>query len=290
MPRLATALFSLAIFVLALPACVRDRRAHAAGPLPRDVIVVVGEGEVMGKPDVARLQLGVEARARDAAAAVTAINEKAARMIETLKQLGIASEDLQTRDFNISSEHFEGPPEPLPPVEPAAPASAAPASQPKMATAASGSDVATGGDVATEEIEPHRRRPLAILYRASNTVHVTVRDLDKLGEVLSRAVEAGANSAWGISFEIDDDEPLVEKARAEAVADAREQATELAKLAGVTLGPVVSILEAGGGGVAPPMPVRGYGYAMEVQSVPTERGQLAVQRQVQVVFAIEPPR
>ena len=116
MLRLSSAVLFL-FTTLALPACVFNHPEPAAGPIPRDVIVVVGEGEVLGKPDVARLQLGVEARARDAATAVSAINEKSARMIEVLKQMGVRPEDLQTRDFNIHSEQMEG--EPMPLEEPA---------------------------------------------------------------------------------------------------------------------------------------------------------------------------
>jgi uncharacterized protein YggE len=132
---------------------------------------------------------------------------------------------------------------------------------------------------------PPKPRPAGYVYNASNTLHVTVRDLSKLGDVLSRAVEAGANRAWGISLEIDDDALLVEKARAAAVADARAQAAALAKQAGVTLGKVISIADAGAGGPTPPM--AGRFAVMEMNRVPTETGQLAVQRQVQVVFAIE---
>lgn len=277
-------LTSLVVLVsLVLSACVYNRSAPAGSPLPRDVIVVVGQGEVMGKPDVARLQLGVEARAPDAASAVAAINERAASMIEVLKGLGIKAEDLQTRDFNIHSEGVEG--EPAPVEEPVSPSTnattsvARPAGKPAP-VASSERAVVEPGPL------PGKRPVTSFIYVASNTVHVTVRDLARLGEVLSRAVEAGANSAWGISFEIDDDAPLVEKARAEAIDDARAQATDLAKLAGVTLGRVVSITDAsGGGGPTPPM---ASGYAMmEMRGVPTQSGQLAVRRQVQVVFAIE---
>ena len=266
--------------LLLLSACVYDRPSPAAGPLARDVIVVVGEGEVLGKPDVARLQLGVEARASDAGAAVDAINTKAGKMIEVLKQMGIAAEDLQTRDFNIHSERID---EPIPVEEPLA---AAPLDTSRAVKSGPTAEVRPAP-------EPPARQPVrtAYVYNASNTVYVTVRDLSKLGDVLSRAVEAGANRAWGISFEIDEDDSLVREARAQAVQDARARARQLAKLADVRLGRVLSIADAefgGGGPTPPPMPGR---FAMaEMKSVPTESGQLAVRHQVQVVFEIDPPK
>jgi uncharacterized protein YggE len=285
MVRLTSNLLLLITALVALPSCVSNRGTPAEGPLPRDVIVVVGQGEVMGKPDVARLQLGVEARASDAATAVNAINAKAGKMIAVLKQLGIRPEDLQTRDFNIHSERLED--EPMPFEEPSAPVNAPrPSGLPPPAHKATA--VAASEAVAEEPRPlPRKRAAWRFVFNASNTVHVTVRDLSRLGEVLSRAVDAGANRAWGISFEIDDDAPLVEKARAEAVADARAQAAELAKHAGVRLGSVVSIVDGAGGGSGPMPPMAGGFAMMEMKAVPTESGQLAVQHHVQVVFAIE---
>lgn len=281
MSRIVTTILLLFAGSFALPACVTNQAGPPRGPLPQDVIVVVGEGEVLGRPDVARLQLGVEAHAQDARAAVAAINGKVSAMIEALKQLGVAAEDLQTRDFNIHSEHTE---KPFPVEEPGEPVSSAATSRPKPLPQAPPPAANESAPVASPPLP--RRRPMAFVYRASNTLHVTVRELDRLGEILSRAVEVGANHAWGISFEIDDDTPLAKKAQAEAFADARAQAAELAELAGVQLGPVVSLLEAGHAGG--PMPPMAPGFAMaEMRAVPTESGQLAVRRQVRVVFAIQ---
>src|SRR5690606_5875471 len=112
-----------------------------------------------------------------------------------------------------------------------------------------------------------------IAYRVSNMLHITLRNLDTVGEVLSQAVSAGANQAWGISFDLEDDEPLAAKARAEAVAEARARAEELAKLAGVRLGRVVSIAEEETG--VGPMPATSFRHAMaEAKAVPIAGGEL----------------
>jgi uncharacterized protein YggE len=82
-------------------------------------------------------------------------------------------------------------------------------------------------------------------YRVSNTVNVRVNDLAKVGPTLDALVASGANSIGDIAFTIKDPKPLMEKARAEAVADALARAQTLARAAGVTLGPIVSIGESG---------------------------------------------
>ena len=78
-------------------------------------------------------------------------------------------------------------------------------------------------------------------FVVDNTVYVTLRDLTKVGEVLGAAVEAGANSIYGITFDVADKTSLLAGARDQAIAEARKQAEEMAKAAGVSLGAVQSI-------------------------------------------------
>lgn len=264
--------------------------------VPHDAIVVVGQGEAYGKPDIANLQLGVEARAADPKTAIAAANEKVARLIEALKAAGVKPEDMQTRDFNIHSEQIDpgpGYPQPLGMQDaPDAPV-AKEMIQPMATEAASARSPKTAAVPApappppVAPVPPPRQGPV-LVYRVSNMLHITVRHIDTVGDVLSRAVEAGANQAWGVSFDIDNPEALASKSRAEAIEDARKQAGELAKLAGVKLGRVISVMdEEGGGVVAPAAASRRFDKA-ELSRVPVEGGQLAVQRRVRIVFAIEP--
>lgn len=78
-------------------------------------------------------------------------------------------------------------------------------------------------------------------YMAQNTVQVKVRKLDILGDLLDAAIQAGANSIYGVSFDVEDRNAAINQARVLAVESARKQAEELAKAAGVTLGEVQSI-------------------------------------------------
>ncbi len=267
----------------ACSACVHAEVAPDSATVPRDTVVVVGQGEAHGKPDIVRLQLGVEARDSDANRAVTAANAQMSAVVDALKQLGVRPEDLQTSNFNIFSERIEpGQPEPtsMAPAAPPPPA-VGPRSEPH-------SQGQAGANEATVSSAPLPAKPpprAAFVYRVSNMLHVTLRDLSKVGEVLNRAILAGANQAWGISFDIDDDTKLAEQARAEAMADARSQATALAELGGVRLGRVISIVNEEAGGVTPPMPMA-YAKA-EAASVPIESGELVVRRQVRVAYSIK---
>jgi uncharacterized protein YggE len=82
------------------------------------------------------------------------------------------------------------------------------------------------------ESEEHR----VVGYVVVNSVLVKMREMDKVGEVLDAAAEAGANTVYGIQFTFDDPSPLREQARSEAMGEARKKAETLAQLAGVALG------------------------------------------------------
>ena len=126
--------------------------------------------------------------------------------------------------------------------------------------------------------------PRIIGYVASNQVTVRVRELARLGAVLDAAVKDGANTLNGVNFGLTDPAPLLAEARKRAVADARARAELLTEAAGVALGPVEAITEAGASGGVPPM-YRGAPIAMEA-SVPMAEGELSVSAAVTVIWQI----
>jgi uncharacterized protein YggE len=92
-----------------------------------------------------------------------------------------------------------------------------------------------------------------VSYSAQNQVNVTVRDLSEIGTVIDDAVGAGANLSSGIQFQLSDQNQGVERALAEAVANARAKAEALASAGDVSLGSVVTINE-GSAPRYPPIP------------------------------------
>ena len=132
-------------------------------------------------------------------------------------------------------------------------------------------------------------QPTGTRYVVDNSVFVTVRKLENLGDLLDAAVAAGANSINSIQFDVADKTEALKKAREEAVKDAKAQAQELADVAGMALGEVQSIsfydsapapymdsFGKGGGG----------GAAVE-STVPIQPGQLTLMVTVSMTYEIK---
>lgn len=129
-------------------------------------------------------------------------------------------------------------------------------------------------------------------YVVDNTVNVTVRDIDKLGDLLDAAISAGANSIYSIQFDVEDKTKAQEEARTKAVEDAKAEAAGLAETSGITLDVIqnISYYESGGayyydmgygkgGG--------GGGVMSEAAAVPIQPGQLAVSVSVNITYVIK---
>src|SRR5262249_10623279 len=71
---------------------------------------------------------------------------------------------------------------------------------------------------------PKDKAPVLVGYTVSYDLAVTVRDLKKLGKILDRLVDAGANRGMQIAFGMDNPEELLDQARMAAVAEARKKA------------------------------------------------------------------
>lgn len=120
-------------------------------------------------------------------------------------------------------------------------------------------------------------------FTATNVVSVRVRDVAKAGDVLDAALTAGANTVEGLYFEIGEQDALLGQAREAAMANAKQTAEQLAKLAGGNLGAVVSISES----ASMPQP---FMYDRAAQGMggaaPIEPGTQAVQTVLQVTYLL----
>lgn len=129
-------------------------------------------------------------------------------------------------------------------------------------------------------------------YQITQTVSIKIRDLSKVGDVLARAGQLGANQVDGITFDIDDPAQLEREAREKAILDAGEKAKALARSLGVRLGSVVGFSEGGSSGVPMPM-YRSYaedmamGSAESVPSPSIQSGSYDITKNVNIVFEIK---
>jgi uncharacterized protein YggE len=82
-------------------------------------------------------------------------------------------------------------------------------------------------------------------YAVNAQLLVTMTDFTKLNQAIDMATSAGANQIGGITFSLSDDKQAeVEKqAREEAITNAKTNAGELARLAGMRLGKIVNVME-----------------------------------------------
>jgi uncharacterized protein YggE len=127
-----------------------------------------------------------------------------------------------------------------------------------------------------------------VIYRVNNSVTVTIRDLDTVGDVLDAAIAAGANNIYGVNFSVADPDEVMAEARKIASENARARAEELASLHGVAVGEVVSISEVIGGGAVPLAGINAsIAYAGGGGGIAP--GELEMTAQLQVVYAIAGP-
>lgn len=134
-----------------------------------------------------------------------------------------------------------------------------------------------------------RERQL-IGYYVSRQVEVDLRDLDKLGQLLERAVDLGINQIGDPQLDSSKRRELERKALAEAIHDARLNAEAVAQAAGARLGPPRTI-SASSGFVPPPMPMRAKAMvAMEAAdaSQSYQSGQMGFTATVQVQYDLIP--
>jgi uncharacterized protein YggE len=132
--------------------------------------------------------------------------------------------------------------------------------------------------------------PSGTSYVVDNTVYLTVRNLEQLGDLLDAAVQAGANNVNSIQFDVADKSVSLTEARKSAVKAAYEQASELASAAGVSLGEITRIEYMDNGQVYGYM---GYGMGgggggdMASSSVPITTGQMEISATVSVTYLIK---
>jgi len=214
-------------------------------------IQVSGEGSITMAPDLALLNVGVEAtgatvsEARQEAA--TAMND----IVDALHSQDIKDKDIRTRFFNISPRYdFQ--------------------------------EVLEGG------IRNHKQ--VLVGYMVSNSASIKIRNLDSVGAIVDDVAEAGRDATRinGISFTVEDPSPFMVSLREQAIMDALAKAHQFADVTGVALGRLVLISESGRG--TPVVgPVMENTLFAKSAAAPTEisGGELEIRMTVQAVFDIE---
>jgi len=169
-------------------------------------IMISGQGSKMVEPDLAILNIGVEIFA----STVRDSRNKAAKSMDSilasLTKADIDKSDIKTNRFSISPRYDY------------------------------------------EELTVNGKRigsQVLIGYNVNNSVNVKIRNLDKIGDIIDDASEAGGDASRinGITFTVDDSTGYEKALRESAVNNALTKANHYAELIGVTLVEVISVTE-----------------------------------------------
>ena len=148
--------------------------------------------------------------------------------------------------------------------------------------------IETFGYALRPEYEVSRETPGARTisgYRVENNIRVTFSDLDATGDILDRAVEAGANRVTNLEFSASDTREARLRALREAVVSAREQAEAIASAMGVRLGMALEV-QGGSSAPGPRSPGATMLRAAAEASTPIEAGELMVSASVTISYEI----
>lgn len=121
-------------------------------------------------------------------------------------------------------------------------------------------------------------------YIVAHRLTVRTYDTAKVGILLDKANQAGANRFEGLTFGVRDDAPLHRKAQAAAVEDARQQAKVYAEAMGVALGRALSLNA--GAAYGAPTPLRAMAFMQDVPGVPIQPGELNFNATADVVWEV----
>ena len=213
------ALAILSLFLLAQTITLAADFGRSGLPAT-DTITVSGDGQATIPPDIARVTFTVQNSALTVAAAQKKTTDQTNASLSFVKAQGVADKDVRTLYYNISPQYSYPNPCPF-------------------------------GSICPE----YSRSPRIIGYDVSQTIEVKVRDLAKVGDILSGLGEQGVQNVNGPAFALDDDTAGYDAARADAIRKAKAQAKTLAGALGVRLGKIVNFSESSGGY---PYPLYGY--------------------------------
>jgi uncharacterized protein YggE len=173
-----------------------------------NTITVSGKGEVVVIPDIATVSFGVTAENADVSKAQTESATKINKIMEFLKAKGIEAKDIKNINYSIYPRYDY---------------------------------------TKVTQAYPYGGKQVLAGYTVSQTVEVKIHKdlLPKVGEILSGVGEFGVTDVSGLTFSVDKIDAEKNKARDEAIKDARAQAKVLADELGVKLVKITSFSENG---------------------------------------------
>lgn len=128
--------------------------------------------------------------------------------------------------------------------------------------------------------EGDRRKSRPGQWRVSNSIGISLRNVDQASELTNLLSESGATNVWGPNFYVDETTSLEADLLQEAIENAREKGEKIAQASGKKLGQIIGINE--GFGTAEGF----YRIAEAGGGAPVEPGTSTVSKTVTVVFEL----
>lgn len=210
---------------------IRQGRYIGQDTETKNTITVSGTGEVYAKPDLCLVSFSVKNEAKTVAEAMTENTAKMNAIIALMKAQGIEKKDLKTTNFNIYPRYEYRKEE-------------------------------VGAE--TWPPQPEGKRVL-VGYEITQSLQVKIRNLEKIGEIIQGATDAGANQVRNLQFTIDNQDELKKQAREEAIQEAKDKAKELAGQLDIELVRITNFSESG---IIPRLPY--YDFALQEAAGPGE--------------------
>lgn len=199
----------IAALAVGAVSAVRYVNAYSKNQNASRTFVVKGEGKRTAIPDVARFSAGVTTEGKKGLGELQKENtEKMNAILEYLKDEGVEAKDIKTTRYEVS---------------------------PKYSNPSCSYDYSA--TPAEYVCPPSEITGYAIMQKAE----VTVRNFEKIGDIVGGVVEHGANNVSSLTFTVERPEALENEARAEAIQKAKEKARNMAKAGGFRLGSIQSI-------------------------------------------------
>jgi len=123
-------------------------------------------------------------------------------------------------------------------------------------------------------------------YQVYNSIEITVKDLDKIGDYIDAAAAAGANTDYSITFDLLDKNGATNQALAQAMSIARSKADALAKAGGYTIAGTLEVTE-GYSNYSPQYRYEVPAKAEDAASTPINAGQMEITATVTAVYQIK---
>lgn len=216
---------------------------------------VDGFGSIDVEPDIATLSVGVESRESTVSEAREAAAVALQRVIDAVMAEGVAEDDIQTSSFRISPQTIYR---------------------------------------EVRDVNGTYSQPEIIGYIVTNQLSVTIRDLDKVGDVVDSAADEAGDLVRinNINFGVDNPTQYGEQLRQLAAIDAQAKAQIYADTLGVAVGQLIFLSESGSSASSVAVDTVDFAFAsaeLSRAATPIFAGDSTLTARVQAVFAIANP-